>query len=59
MDQNALPENGSAVRFMRLDDDVWRDGEYDGENKMFIEIYSTELTTHSWTDIKDWELLDV
>lgn len=54
-----MPENGAAVRFIRTDDDEWRDGEYDAENKMFIEIYSTELTTHSWTDIRIWELLDV
>ena len=59
MDQITLPENGSPVRFKRFDDNSWRDGEYDAENKMFIEIYSTELTTHSWTDVRVWEVLNV
>lgn len=54
-----MPENGSLVRFMRHDDDEWRDGEYDAENKMFIEIYSAELTTHHWTDVQKWELLEI
>lgn len=54
-----MPEDGSQIRFMRYDDEEWRDGEYDAENKMFIEIYSTELTTHNWTDVQEWELLDV
>lgn len=58
MEGKTLPTNGSLVRFKREDDDEWRDGEYDAENKMFIEIYSTELTTHNWTDIVRWELLD-
>jgi hypothetical protein len=58
MEKNTLPEHGSLVRFMRIDDEDWRDGEYDAENKMFIEIYSTELTTHNWTDIRKWELLE-
>lgn len=58
MEDKTLPDNGSQVRFMRKDDDEWRDGEYDAENKMFIEIYSTELTTHNWTDISQWELLE-
>ena len=59
MEEKALPENGSPVRFMRHDDDEWRDGEYDAENKMFIEIYSAELTTHHWTDVQKWELLEI
>lgn len=59
MKEKALPENGSQVRFMRYDEEEWRDGEYDAENKMFIEIYSTELTTHNWTDVRKWELLEV
>lgn len=59
MEDKTLPENGSLVRFMRKDENEWRDGEYDAENKMFIEIYSTELTTHNWTDIGVWEFLDV
>lgn len=53
-----MPENGTLVRFMRIDDDEWKDGEYDAENKMFIEIYSTDLITHNWTDIRKWERLD-
>jgi hypothetical protein len=58
MDKETLPENGALVRFMRIDDDEWKDGEYDAENKMFIEIYSTDLITHNWTDIRKWERLD-
>ncbi|MHA4739255.1 hypothetical protein [Dyadobacter sp. MSC1_007] len=58
MDKETLPENGALVRFMRIDDDEWKDGEYDAENKMFIEIYSTDLTTHNWTDIRKWARLD-
>jgi len=58
MEKETLPENGMLVRFMRKDEEGWRDGEYDAENKMFIEIYSAELTTHSWTDIAKWEPLE-
>lgn len=58
MDQNTLPENGTLVCFLRIDEEEWRDGEYDAENKLFIEIYSTELTTHNLTDIRTWELLE-
>lgn len=58
MDQNTLPENGLLVRFKRVDEDEWRDGEYDAENKMFVEIYSTDLTTHNWIDIRIWEPLE-
>ncbi len=58
MDQNTLPGNGTLVRFRRIDDEEWRDGEYDAENKLFIEIYSTELITHNWTDIRFWEPLE-
>lgn len=58
MDQNTLPENGTLVRFLRIDEEEWKDGEYDAENKLFIEIYSTELITHNWTDIRTWELLE-
>ncbi|ACT93307.1 hypothetical protein [Dyadobacter fermentans] len=59
MEGKTLPENGSQVRFMRIDDEEWRDGEYDAENKMFIEIYSAELTTHNWNDISKWAYSEV
>jgi len=51
------PENGAVVKFKRIDEDQWRDGEFDLENKMFIEIYSAELTTHNLNDISAWEPL--
>ena len=49
------PDNGALVKFNRIDDDQWRDGEFDLENQMFIEIYSAELTTHNRNDIKEWK----
>ena len=58
MEKGTLPENGAVVRFMREDDPEWKQGEYDEENKLFIEIYSTELVTHNSTDILKWEYQD-
>lgn len=52
---NSMPENGAAVRFRRIDEDEWKDGEYDAENHLFIETYATELVTHNSTDILDWQ----
>jgi len=57
MQATDTPDNGALVRFVRTDDDQWRDGEFDLENKMFIEIYSAELTTHNRNDIKEWEYI--
>ncbi|WP_149240361.1 hypothetical protein [Dyadobacter sp. 32] len=55
-----MPENGDLVRFRRNDeDDDWKQGEYDEQNGMFIEVYSSELVTHNAADIKEWALLEV
>jgi len=58
MQKTEIPENGASVKFIRHDDDQWRDGEFDRENQLFIEIYSTELTTHNITDVEKWEYID-
>ena len=58
MDKHKLPANGSVIRFKRKDDDEWREGEFDEQNAVFIEIYSTELVTHNHTDIEKWEYLE-
>jgi len=54
-----MPENGTIVRFKCNDDDSeWKQGEYDEQNRMFIEIYSPEIVTHSSSDILQWEALE-
>lgn len=59
MENNLMPENGALVRFRRNDDDnEWKQGEYDEQNRMFIEIYSSELVTHNSGDILEWEALE-
>jgi hypothetical protein len=58
MDKHKLPANGSVIRFKRKDEDEWREGEFDEQNAMFIEIYSSELVTHNSTDIEKWEYLE-
>ena len=58
MDKIALPENGSLIRFKRFDEDEWKEGEYDEQNKMFIEIYSAETVTHNSTDITEWNYME-
>ncbi|WP_221392421.1 hypothetical protein [Dyadobacter sp. NIV53] len=55
MENNSMPENGAVVRFMRKDDQEWIQGEYDEQNGMFIEIYSSELVMHNSSDILKWE----
>jgi hypothetical protein len=57
MKQADIPENGSLVRFIRTDEEEWREGEFDGENKLYIEIYALELRTHNIEDIREWEYL--
>lgn len=57
MKPDNISENGALVRFVRVDDDQWRDGEFDLENKLFIEIYAAELTTHNIGDINKWEYI--
>jgi hypothetical protein len=57
MDAAQIPENGALVRFLRTDEEEWREGEYDGENKLFIEIYALEPSTHNTEDIREWEYL--
>jgi len=58
MEKNRLPANGSVIRFMRNDENEWKEGEFDEQNLMFIEIYSTELITHNSSDIRKWEYLE-
>ncbi|TDE11298.1 hypothetical protein [Dyadobacter psychrotolerans] len=58
MEKNRLPANGSVIRFMRTDENEWKEGEFDEQNQMFIEIYSTELVTHNSSDILKWEYLE-
>jgi hypothetical protein len=58
MEKNTLPENGSLVRFKRIDNEEWLEGEYDSEIKMFIEIYAVEPVTHNSTDILTWEYIN-
>ncbi|GGB85868.1 hypothetical protein [Dyadobacter sediminis] len=58
MKENAMPENGSLVRFRRKDDDAWLEGEYDSGIGMFIEIYAAEPVTHNSTDILTWEYMN-
>ena len=53
--QNQFPMNGSIVRFKREDDEEWREGEFDEQNQMFIEIYSSEMITHNFSDIVSWK----
>lgn len=54
-----MPENGALVRFRRQDEDnEWKQGEFDEQNQMFIEIYSTELVTHNSNDVVQWEELE-
>ncbi|WP_159473800.1 hypothetical protein [Dyadobacter sp. 3J3] len=57
MTQSEIPENGALVRFLRTDEEDWRDGEFDAENHLFIEIYALELSTHAMEDIQEWEYL--
>lgn len=57
MKQTDIPENGALVRFVRIDDEEWREGEFDAENKLYIEIYALELTTHQVEDIREWAYL--
>jgi len=59
MENLKMPENGTIVRFKCNDDDSeWKQGEYDEQNRMFIEIYSPEIVTHSSSDILQWEALE-
>lgn len=53
-----MPENGSLVRFRRIDNEAWLEGEYDSELKMFVEIYAAEPVTHNSTDISAWEYIN-
>lgn len=53
-----MPANGAEVKFMRKDENEWKQGEFDEENKMFIEIYSAELVTHNFVDILEWKYPD-
>ncbi len=55
MTQSDIPENGALVKFLRIDEDVWREGEYDGENHLFIELYALEPSTHNLEDIQVWK----
>ena len=55
MTQSDIPENGASVRFLRIDEDEWKEGEYDGENHLFIETYALEPVTHNREDIRSWE----
>ncbi len=57
MKQIDIPENGALVRFVRIDEEEWREGEFDAENKLYIEIYALELTTHQVEDIREWAYL--
>jgi hypothetical protein len=57
--ENKLPENGDLIRFRRHDEEEWREGEFDEQNQMFIEIYAPELVTHNLEDIAEWILMDV
>ncbi len=60
MKKDQTPENGALVRFRRNDDDnEWKDGEYDEQNQMFIEIYSAEPVTHNRADILEWKYTDI
>ncbi|CAG5067733.1 hypothetical protein DYBT9623_00455 [Dyadobacter sp. CECT 9623] len=54
-----LPENGAQVKFRRGDEEEWREGEFDQENQLFIEIYSPEIVTHNSADIAEWVHLDI
>lgn len=55
-----MPENGAVVRFRRNDDDNdWKEGEYDEQNRLFIEIYAAEPVTHNSTDILEWENMEI
>jgi hypothetical protein len=58
MQKNEKPTNGSLVKFIRTDENEWKEGEYDEQNQMFIEIYSSELVTHNFPDILKWEYLE-
>jgi hypothetical protein len=58
MKQTDIPENGALVRFVRIDEEEWREGEFDAENKLYIEIYSLEPTTHNIEDIREWEYIE-
>ncbi len=54
-----MPENGALVRFRRNDeDDDWKQGEYDEQNGIFIEVYSADLVTHNAADIQEWVLME-
>ncbi len=57
MTKSDIPENGASVRFLRTDEEEWRDGEFDGENHLFIEVYALEPSTHNMEDIREWEYL--
>jgi len=59
MENQSLPENGASVRFRRADESTWRQGEYDSQNQLFIEIYAPETITHNHTDIAEWEHMDI
>ncbi|KQS27680.1 hypothetical protein [Dyadobacter sp. Leaf189] len=52
------PENGTLVRFRRHDEEEWREGEFDEQNQMFVEIYAPELITHNTNDIAEWVQAD-
>ena len=58
MDNNTLPENGSLVRFRRTGEEEWREGEFDAQNQLFIEIYAPEMITHNSTDILEWQAVE-
>ena len=58
MNQQPMPTNGALVQFKRFDEDEWKQGEYDEENRLFIEIYAAETITHNINDIEKWENLE-
>jgi hypothetical protein len=58
MDNQLLPENGALVRFRRIGEEEWIEGEFDQENRLFIEIYAPETVTHNSTDISDWQYME-
>ena len=54
-----MPENGRPVTFRRIDEEEWKEGEYDEENQLFIETYAAELSTHNHTDIAEWKYMEL
>ncbi|KAA0992504.1 hypothetical protein [Dyadobacter aurulentus] len=59
MEEKKLPEDGAQIRFRRVDEEEWREGEFDQQNRLFIEIYSPELVTHNSSDIEEWIHRDI